>query len=98
MNTPITYQQRVFPSDGKNNFCLHKPKDQQIGEALAIAERAVNEAIQEGVSEVSIRYLNTLDAVENPFGDIGMVHVMGYRELKKETELDPQVPENNPTP
>lgn len=72
-------QHRIFPTNGGAKFdCSNKAPD-QIVDALRIAERGVNEAIQEGAHEVKIQYLNIPDEESNPDGHVGTIRVVGYR-------------------
>ena len=49
------------------------------GAVMQIAERAVNDAIRKGATQVSIRYRDWLDEDGNAMDDMGCVRVVGYR-------------------
>jgi hypothetical protein len=74
-------QHRLFTDEHDKFDCSESPSRQLI-EALKITETAVNKAIEEGASEVKIKYVNILDVEQNPDGHIGRIRVVGYRSIQ----------------
>jgi hypothetical protein len=72
-------QHRLFtPQYGEPLDCSEPPENQVIN-ALRIAEVAINEAIKAGAETVSLRYINIFDPETNPDGKNGGVRVSGIR-------------------
>jgi hypothetical protein len=70
-------QQRVFPN------CFPVP-DEAAGrlviDVLKIVEPAVNAAMREGATRMTLRYVNIVDVDHNPDGQLGHVHMVAYRD------------------
>lgn len=58
---------------------------------LSTIQDAVNQAIKDGAERVELRYLNILDEIINPHGNIGMVRVLAYRAVAVATS-DTSIP------
>lgn len=72
-------QHRAFIADQGNDFALTGSVHEQIVTVLSIAESAVNKAIKEGASKVTISYVNIKDAIHNPDGINAELLVIGYK-------------------